>query len=377
MAPSSPLLGVPSRSISRASTPAWSEASSPSSSGAIRSVTLATAVSTPLPPKRDLSPSRSSTASCAPVEAPLGTAARPTEPSSRTTSTSMVGLPRESRISRASMKSIVVTRASPSWRRPCWRQAWSPGRGSWAEAFAAGFAEAALAAAFAAGLGRWLRGGLGRGLGRRRLGRGLGSRGLAAGFAAALAAGFDAGPRRWLRGRLGGGLRGRLRGGLRGSALARGLRGRLGGSFRVSQPWQLVSRPRLSRLAGLAVGLRRGLDRRLRRGLRRRRGRGLLHRLRLRGPIQQHRHARQLASLEELERRAATRRDVRHLVGEPLLGDRRHGVAAADHDRRPMLGPIREQPRHGVRAMGERRDLEHPQWSVPEHRLRRRRVPRP
>ena len=43
--------------------------------------TLATARRTPLPPYRPLSPSRSSTASCAPVDAPDGTAARPTEPS--------------------------------------------------------------------------------------------------------------------------------------------------------------------------------------------------------------------------------------------------------------------------------------------------------
>ena len=51
----------------------------------------------------------SSTASWAPVDAPDGTAARPTEPSPRTTSTSIVGLPRESRISRASTTSIVVS----------------------------------------------------------------------------------------------------------------------------------------------------------------------------------------------------------------------------------------------------------------------------
>src|SRR5205823_3260815 len=44
---------------------------------------------------------RSSTASWAPVEAPEGTAARPVAPSSRLTSTSTVGLPRLSRISRA------------------------------------------------------------------------------------------------------------------------------------------------------------------------------------------------------------------------------------------------------------------------------------
>ena len=47
-----------------------------------------------------MSPSRSSSASRVPVEAPDGTAARPTAPDSSVTSTSTVGLPRESRISR-------------------------------------------------------------------------------------------------------------------------------------------------------------------------------------------------------------------------------------------------------------------------------------
>ena len=88
--------------------PAWSAASSPYRAGAILSVTLATAMSTPLPLNRALSPSRNSTASKSPVEAPDGTAARPTDPSARTTSTSTVGLPRESRISRASTTSIIV-----------------------------------------------------------------------------------------------------------------------------------------------------------------------------------------------------------------------------------------------------------------------------
>ena len=45
-----------------------------------------------------------------PVEAPEGTAARPSEPSSSRTSTSTVGLPRESRISRAVMSTIAVIR---------------------------------------------------------------------------------------------------------------------------------------------------------------------------------------------------------------------------------------------------------------------------
>src|SRR5947207_15432844 len=65
------------------------------------SFTFLTASSTPLPPKRLPSPSRSSTASCSPVEAPLGTAAVPLAPLARVTSHSTVGLPRESRISRA------------------------------------------------------------------------------------------------------------------------------------------------------------------------------------------------------------------------------------------------------------------------------------
>src|SRR5580700_9622164 len=63
-------------------------------------LTLSTALPTPLPSQRFLSPSRSSSASCSPVDAPLGTAARP-RPLCVCTSTSTVGLPRESRISRA------------------------------------------------------------------------------------------------------------------------------------------------------------------------------------------------------------------------------------------------------------------------------------
>src|SRR5579862_7179631 len=71
-------------------------------------LTLATAFCTPLPPYRFESPSRSSSASCAPVDAPEGTAARPQAPPVRRTSTSMVGLPRESRISRALISAIAV-----------------------------------------------------------------------------------------------------------------------------------------------------------------------------------------------------------------------------------------------------------------------------
>src|SRR6185312_5403244 len=47
-------------------------------------------------------------ASCAPVDAPDGTPARPRDPSARTTSTSTVGLPRLSRISRPIMSTMAV-----------------------------------------------------------------------------------------------------------------------------------------------------------------------------------------------------------------------------------------------------------------------------
>ena len=71
-------------------------------------MTLWTARLTPLPPYSE-PPSLSSTASKAPVEAPLGTPARPTVPSSSATSTSRVGLPRESRICLAWIASMEAT----------------------------------------------------------------------------------------------------------------------------------------------------------------------------------------------------------------------------------------------------------------------------
>jgi hypothetical protein len=99
-APSLPLFGVPSASSSTLSIADWSRASIPTTLGPSDWLTLSTALSTPLPSQRFLSPSRSSSASCSPVEAPLGTAARPW-PESVWTSTSTVGFPRESRIARA------------------------------------------------------------------------------------------------------------------------------------------------------------------------------------------------------------------------------------------------------------------------------------
>ena len=70
-----------------------------------------TAFSTPLPPYL-FSPSRNSCASNAPVDAPDGTPALERVPSERPISTSTVGLPRESRISRAITFSIVATNFS-------------------------------------------------------------------------------------------------------------------------------------------------------------------------------------------------------------------------------------------------------------------------
>jgi hypothetical protein len=101
LAPSSALLGVPSSSIISASMPSWSRASMPSMAGAMRVVDVLDGLEDALAQVQALSPSRSSTASFSPVEAPEGTAARPMAPPRGTTSTSTVGLPRESRIWRA------------------------------------------------------------------------------------------------------------------------------------------------------------------------------------------------------------------------------------------------------------------------------------
>src|SRR5690625_5181206 len=96
-----------------------SVASIPRISGAMESTTASTAPCTPFPSYRWASPSRRSTTSKAPVDAPEGTAARAMVPSSRATSTSTVGLPRESKISRAPTDSIVdtgVSSAAGMWR---------------------------------------------------------------------------------------------------------------------------------------------------------------------------------------------------------------------------------------------------------------------
>src|SRR5665647_2900954 len=112
LAPSWALLGVPSSSMSMLSTRRWSVASKPTISSAMAVFTLSTAVRTPLP-KYSPPSSRSSTASYSPVDAPEGTAARPTTPDSSSTSTSTVGLPRESRICLA-VTSMMVVMGAPS-----------------------------------------------------------------------------------------------------------------------------------------------------------------------------------------------------------------------------------------------------------------------
>src|SRR5512142_678332 len=62
------------------------------------------------------SPSRSSTASRVPVDAPEGTIARPSAPDSSSTSTSTVGFPRESRTSLPCTSTIIVMPRSSSIR---------------------------------------------------------------------------------------------------------------------------------------------------------------------------------------------------------------------------------------------------------------------
>mmetsp|Transcript_43805 Transcript_43805/g.69328 ORF Transcript_43805/g.69328 Transcript_43805/m.69328 type:complete len:205 (-) Transcript_43805:1323-1937(-) len=99
---------LPSSSLTIASSmPFWSLTSMPISLGAMRVLTLSTALRTPFPSKRPLSLSRSSNASYIPVEAPLGTAARNNAHSVQR-STSTVGFPLESKISRARIIIIFV-----------------------------------------------------------------------------------------------------------------------------------------------------------------------------------------------------------------------------------------------------------------------------
>ena len=105
--PSVALFGVPSSSISFASMSAWSSASMPKIARAIGPRTLATACATSKPPWR-VPPSRRSTASREPRDAPAGAMPRPTTPHARRTSASTVGRPRESQTRRACTRVMVV-----------------------------------------------------------------------------------------------------------------------------------------------------------------------------------------------------------------------------------------------------------------------------
>ena len=106
-APRDFLLAVLSSLIMARSIWSWSQASWPNNRSAILSLTLSTAFWTPFPRYCLGFLSRSSNASREPVDAPDGTAARPMAPLPRRQSTSMVGLPRESRISRAKSSAIL------------------------------------------------------------------------------------------------------------------------------------------------------------------------------------------------------------------------------------------------------------------------------
>ena len=117
LAPRRDLFFVPSSSISVRSSVRWSSASSPATAPAISVSTLRTALRTLLPRYDRSSPSRNSTASNCPVDAPEGTAARPVAPDSSTTSTSTVGFPLESRICRPCTRAIEEALIrTPPWR---------------------------------------------------------------------------------------------------------------------------------------------------------------------------------------------------------------------------------------------------------------------
>src|SRR5688572_28856682 len=128
LAPRTFFVELPSSASMAASIGAWCVAHRPRIAGAILPFTFSTALRTPLPRKRPLSPSRSSTASFSPVEAPEGTEARPEAPPSRRTSTSTVGLPRESITSRPRISTMVVLLMMVDMERLDWVRRPLPGR---------------------------------------------------------------------------------------------------------------------------------------------------------------------------------------------------------------------------------------------------------
>jgi len=107
LAPRFDLFSVPSASIISLSILTWSSDSSPIKRSAIFVLMFSTAFKTPFPRNLFLSPSLSSNASLAPVDAPLGTIADATTPLSRTAVASTVGFPLESKTSLPIMSIIV------------------------------------------------------------------------------------------------------------------------------------------------------------------------------------------------------------------------------------------------------------------------------
>ena len=79
-------------------------------------------------------------------------------------------------------------------------------------------------------------------------------------------------------------------------------------------------------------------------------------------------HARESLALDQLQRRAAAGGHVRDAVGEPELGHRGRGVAAADDGHGIRIG---DRLGDGARARGERLELEGAHRAVPEHRAGR------
>src|SRR3954471_23270160 len=84
-----------------------------------------------------------------------------------------------------------------------------------------------------------------------------------------------------------------------------------------------------------------------------------------RSGIVKHLHARQALALEQLERRAATGRQVVDPIGHPELLQRSAGVAAAYDGR---TGRVRDGFCHSARSCRERLHLERAHWTVPEDR---------
>lgn len=116
LAPRLDLSLVPSTSIRSLSISCWRVAEKPISFGAMTSVTFATACRTPLPPYRFGSPSRSSRASWAPVDAPEGTDALARAPPRSSTKAFNVGLPRKvENFHGADRRNSTVHSLSPLW----------------------------------------------------------------------------------------------------------------------------------------------------------------------------------------------------------------------------------------------------------------------